>query len=57
MFDIAKNIHKAKNTKRIIRFVLIKTKGSWKWLNVERKEKVRKKLKKEEEEEDKLDLF
>ena len=26
MFDIAKNIHKAKNTKRIIRFVLIKTK-------------------------------
>ena len=56
MFDIAKNIHKAKNTKRIIRFVLIKTKGSWKWLNVEkRKKKVRKKEKREEE--DKLSLF
>ena len=53
------NIHKAKNNKRIIWFVLIKIeKGSWEWLNVEKRKKVkRKKLKKEEEEEDKLDLF
>ena len=51
------NIHKAKNNKRIIWFVLIKIeKGSWEWLNVEKRKKVRrKKLKKEEE--DKLGLF
>ena len=57
MFDIGINIHKAKINKRIIWFVLIKIeKGSWEWLNVEKRKKVkRKKLKKEEE--DKLDLF
>ena len=56
-FDIGTNIHKAKNNKRIIWFVLIKIKkGSWEWLNVEKRKKVkRKKLK--EEEEDKIDLF
>ena len=56
-FDIGINIHKAKINKRIIWFVLIKAKkGSWKWLNVEKRKKVkRKKLKKEEE--DKLNLF
>ena len=58
MFDIRKNIHKGKNNKRIIWFVLIKIqKGSWEWLNVEKRKKVRRKLKKEEKEEDKLGLF
>ena len=54
MFDISKKTHKTKNNQRITCwFVLIKTKGSSKWLNVEKKEKKRK-LKREEEEEDKL---
>ena len=57
-FDMGINIHKAKINKRIIWFVLIKTKkGSWKWLNVEKRKKVRRKKLKKEEEEDKLKLF
>ena len=56
MFDIAENIHKAKNNKRIVWFVLIKIKRELKWLNVEEKaKKRRKKVKKEEE--DKLYPF
>ena len=54
MFDIAKNIHKAKNNKRIMWFVYINTKRELKWLNVEKKQRKRKKLKKEE---DSLNLF
>ena len=55
MFDISKKKHKTKNNKtNHSRFVLIKTKGSKKWLNVEKKGKKRR-LKKEEE--DKLNFF
>jgi len=47
-----------KINKRIIKwFVLIKTKGSWKWQNVEKRKKVRRKKVKKEEEEDKLDFI
>ena len=57
MFDIGENKHKTLNKERItLWFVLIKIKGSWKWLNVEKKQKkVRKKVRKKEE--DKLNLF
>ena len=57
MFDIGENKHKAWNNERItFWFVLIKTKRELKWLNVEKRKKVRKK-KVRKEEEDKLDLF
>ena len=57
-FDITKNIHKAKNNKLIIWFVLIKIeKGSWEWLNAEKRKKVKRKKVKKEEEEDKLSFF
>ena len=46
MFDIAKNIHKAKNTKRIIRFVLIKTKKGADMAKRRKKKKGKKKAKK-----------
>ena len=56
MFDIGKKIHKDYINKRITKwFVYINAKRELKWLNVEKKQRKRKKLKKEEE--DSLNLF
>jgi len=56
MFDITKKTHKTESNERITCwFVLIKIKGSIKWLNEKKQKKVKRKQKKEEE--DKLYFF
>ena len=55
MTSVKKNIKLKLTNESLEWFVLIKTKGSIKWLNVEKQKKVKRKQKKEEE--DKVDFF